>query len=155
MSAQIFSAVLTAERQVQVDFAWISNVLWTFIGRNVSDTLYGNRSAMASGPDNGIELWRSYFVKHEGGADQVELGGIDSLHSFPQCTKLEDLGFWIGKWIEVKDQYGQGMSDIHLRSRFLNILPETVRKEVREAKGLDTWQQMIHHLQRDLGRTMT
>ena len=152
MSAQIFSAVLTAERQVQVDFAWISNVLWTFIGRNVSDTLYGNRSAMASGPDNGIELWRSYFVKHEGGADQVELGGIDSLHSFPQCTKLEDLGFWIGKWIEVKDQYGQGMSDIHLRSRFLNILPETVRKEVREAKGLDTLQQMLHHVQRDLGR---
>jgi hypothetical protein len=107
---------------------------------------------MASGPDNGIELWRSYFVKHEGRADQVELGSIDSLHLFPQCTKLEDLGFWIGKSIEVKDQYGQGMSDIHLRSRFLNILPETVRKEVREAKGLDTLQQMLHHVQRDLGR---
>ena len=152
MSAQHFSAGLTAERQVQVDFAWISNVLWTFIGRNVSDTLYGNRSAMASGPDNGIELWRSYYVKHEGGADQVELGGIDSLHSFPQCTKVEDLGFWIGKWIEVKDQYGQCMSDIHLRSRLLTILPEAVKKDVRETKGIESLQLMINHVQKDLGR---
>ena len=152
MSAQTIANLFTAERQVQIDFAWISNVLWTFIGKNVSDTLYANRSAMASGPDNGIERWRAYYIKHEGGADQVELGGIDSLHSFPQCTKVEDLGFWVGKWIEVKDQYGQGMSDIHLRSRFLNILPEAVKKDVRETKGLDTLQQMIHHVQRDLGR---
>ena len=41
---------------VQVDFAWVTNVLWTFIGRNIIDTMYGNRSAVASGPDNGIEL---------------------------------------------------------------------------------------------------
>ena len=152
MSAQTLTYLFTTERQVQVDFAWISNVLWTFMGKNVSDTLYGNRSAMASGPDNGIELWRAYFVKHEGGADQVELGGIDSFHTFPQCTKVEELGFWIGKWIEVKEQYGKGMSDVHLRSRFLNMLPESVKKEVRETKGLDTLQLMINHVQGDLGR---
>ena len=152
MSNQTMSQLLSDNQLVQVDFRWVSNVLWTFIGKNVSDVLYGNRSAMASGPDNGIELWRSYYVKHEGGADQVELGGIDSLHSFPQCTKVEDLGFWIGKWIEVKDQYGQGMSDIHLRSRFLNILPEAVKKDVRETKGLESLQLMINHVQKDLGR---
>ena len=137
---------------VQVDFAWVTNVLWTFIGRNIIDTMYGNRSAVASGPDNGIELWRAYYVKHEGGADQVELGGIDSLHTFPQCQKVEDLGFWVGKWIEMKDTYGHGMSDIHLRSRFLNILPESVKKDVRETKGMNTLQDMILHVQKDLGR---
>ena len=152
MSSQISTSLFTTERQVQVDFAWISNVLWTFIGKNISDTLYGNRSAMASGPDNGIELWRSYFVKHEGGADQVELGGIDSFHTFPPCPKIEDLGFWVGKWIEVKDTYGKGMTDVHLRSRFLNILPESVKKDVRETKGLDTLAAMIAHVQGDLGR---
>ena len=116
--------------RVQVDFAWVSNVLWTFIGRNIIDTMYSNRSAIASGPDNGIELWRAYYVRHEGGAEQVELGGIDSLHTFPQCTKVEDLGFWMGKRLEMKEAYGHGMSDIHLRSRFLSILPEAVKKDV-------------------------
>ena len=152
MSSQIMCYLGAPGRQVQVDFSWISNVLWTFLGKHIIDSMYGHRSAVASGPDNGVELWRAYFVKHEGGADQVELGGIDSLHTFPQCQKVEDLGFWLGKWIEMKDQYGQGMSDIHLRSRFLNILPEAVKKDVRETRGLNTLQDMIQHVQKDLGR---
>ena len=107
LSSQVMSFLLgPGGERIQVDFAWVSNVLWTFIGRNIIDTMYSNRSAIASGPDNGIELWRAYYVRHEGGADQVELGGIDSFHSFPQCTKVEDLGFWMGKWLEMKDAYG-------------------------------------------------
>ena len=152
LSSQNMSYLYTQEKSIQVDFRYVSMALWTFMGKNISDVLYGNRSAMASGPDNGIELWRAYFVKHEGGADQVELGGIGSLHTFPQCTKIEDLGFWLGKWMEVKDTYGQGMSDIHLRSMFLNILPENVKKEVRETKGLTTLHDMILYVQSDLGR---
>ena len=144
LSAQVMSFLQgPGGERVQVDVAWVSNVLWTFIGRNIIDTMYSNRSAIASGPDNGIELWRAYYVKHEGGADQVELGGIDSFHSFPQCTKVEDLGFWMGKWLEMKDAYGHGMSDVHLKIRFLNILPEAVKKDVRETKGLHTLQDMV------------
>ena len=152
MNSQTLCYLFAPGRQVQVDFAWVTNVLWTFLGKHIVDSMYGHRSAVASGPDNGVELWRAYFVKHEGGADQVELGGIDSLHTFPQCQKVEDLGFWLGKWIEMKDQYGQGMSDVHLRSRFLNILPEAVKKDVRETRGLHTLQDMIQHVQKDLGR---
>ena len=152
MNSQNLCYLTAPGRQVQVDFAWVTNVLWTFLGKHIVDSMYGHRSAVASGPDNGVELWRAYFVKHEGGADQVELGGIDSLHTFPQCQKVEDLGFWLGKWIEMKDQYGQGMSDVHLRSRFLNILPEAVKKDVRETRGLHTLQDMIQHVQKYLGR---
>ena len=138
---------------VQVDFRWVSSVLWTFIGKHVSDTLYDNRSTMTGGNDNnGVELWRAYFTKHEGGADQVELGGIGSLHTFPQCDKVEHLQHWIGKWTEVKDSYGQGVSDLHLRSMFINILPEHVKKDVREVKGLNCLQDYINHVTRDLGR---
>ena len=93
MSSQVSTSLFTTDRQVQVDFAWISNVLWTFIGKNISDVLYMNRSAMANGPYNGIEIWRSYFVKHEGGADQVELGGIDSLHTFPNAPSWRTWDF--------------------------------------------------------------
>ena len=37
---------------------------------------------MAGGTENGVELGRAHFVKHEGGAAQVELGGVGSLHCF-------------------------------------------------------------------------
>ena len=105
---------------------------------------------MAGGNENGIELWRAYFVKHEGGADQVELGGIGSLHSFPQCDKVENPQHWIGKWIEVKDTYGAGVSDLHLRSMFINILPEHVKKDVRENKTLHCLQDYINYVTGDL-----
>ena len=135
-----------------VDFAWVSNALWTFIGEHVVDSVYNNRSVLAGGGENGLELWRALFVKHEGGADQVELGGIGSLHSFPQCDKVESLQHWIGKWQEMKDTYGTGISDVHLKSMFINILPPSVQKEVREKPGLATLQQCIDHVLADLGR---
>ena len=56
LSSQNLSYLYTPSRQVQVDFGYVSMALWTFMGKNISDVLYGNRSAMASGPDNGIEL---------------------------------------------------------------------------------------------------
>ena len=135
-----------------VDFAWVSNALWTFIGEHVVDSVYNNRSVLAGGGENGLELWRALYVKHEGGADQVELGGIGSLHSFPQCDKVESLQHWIGKWQEMKDTYGTGISDVHLKSMFINILPPSVQKEVREKPGLATLQQCIDHVLADLGR---
>ena len=135
-----------------VDFGWCANALWAFIGEHVIDTVYNNRNVLAGGHNNGLELWRSLFVKHEGGADQVELGGMGSLHSFPQCDKMDSLQFWVGKWTEMKDAYGAGISDAHLRSMFINILPAAVQKEVREKPGLDTLQKCIDHVLSDLGR---
>ena len=91
-------------------------------------------------------------MKHEGGADQVELGGMGSLHSFPQCDQIDSLQCWVGKWCEMKDAYGSGISDMHLRSMFINILPPAVQKDVREKPGLATLQQCIDHVLSDLGR---
>ena len=77
---------------------------------------------------------------------------MGSLHSFPQCDKMDSLQFWVGKWTEMKDAYGAGISDAHLRSMFINILPAVVQKEVREKPGLDTLQKCIDHVLSDLGR---
>ena len=152
MSAHTTAFIYTDDCDVQVNFRWVNNVLWTFIGKHISDVMYTNRSIMTGGAENGIELWRAYYTKHEGGADQVELGGIGSLHSFPQCDKAENLQHWIGKWVEVKDLYGAGVSDLHLKSMFINILPENVKKEVREHKHLHSLQDCINHVMMDLGR---
>ena len=52
----------------------------------------------------------------------------------------------------MKDAYGAGISDNHLRSMFINILPAAVQKEVREKPGLTTLQKCIDHVISDLGR---
>ena len=136
----------------EVDFKWMANSLWTFIGKHLVDAIYNNRGILSGGNNNGLELWRALFIRHEGGADQVELGGMGNLHSFPQCDKPENLQLWIGKWQEMKDLYGAGISDVHLKSMFVNILPPLVQKEVREKTGLHTLQQCINHVLSDLGR---
>ena len=135
-----------------VDFAWAANQIWTFVGENVVDTVYTNRSVLAGGTANGLELWRALYVKHEGGAVQVEIGGMTSLHSFPQCDKIESLQLWVGKWQETKDLYGAGISDAHLRTMFLNVLPPTVQREIREKPELTTLHSCISHVLSDLGR---
>ena len=135
-----------------IDFKWVANSLWTFIGKHLVDTIYVNRGILSGGNNNGLELWRALFIKHEGGADQVELGGMGNLHSFPPCDKPENLQLWIGKWQEMKDLYGAGISDAHLKSMFVNILPPHVQQQVRDKIGLDTLQKCINHVISDLGR---
>ena len=139
-------------RTYEVDLAWASNAIWTFVGEHVVDTVYTNRGILCGGGENGLELWRGLFMKHEGGAVQVELGGMGSLHGFPQCDKPENLQLWVGKWQEMKDMFGTGISDIHLKSMFINILPPAVQKEVRERPDLTTLQNCIDHVLSDLGR---
>ena len=136
----------------EVDLSWASNALWTFIGEHVVDTVYTNRGILSGGCENGLELWRGLYLKHEGGADQVELGGMGSLHSFPQCDKVENLQLWVGKWQEIKDMYGKGISEPHLKSMFLNMLPPNVQREIREKPTLITLQDCINHVLSDLGR---
>lgn len=151
-SSRVVSTLFTAEGNIQVDFRWASNALWTFIGKHVTDTIYTNRSTLCGGGENGIELWRALYVKHEGGADQVEIGGIGSLHTFPQCDMIEHLQHLIDKWQETEDLYDAGLTDPHLKSMFLNIMPPTVAKEVRENKTLNTLQECINHVVSEFGR---
>jgi hypothetical protein len=73
----------TEQYTIDIDFAWTATTLWTFIGEHVVDSLYNIRNVLAGGHNNGLELWRALFVKHEGGADQVELSGMWSLYNFP------------------------------------------------------------------------
>ena len=106
---------------------------------------------MAGGNNNGLELWRALFVKHKGGADQVQLGGINNLHNFPQCDRVDALQSWVGKWNETKDTYGSGISDVHLKSMFINMLPTTVQKEVRDKPEPTTLQSCINYIWLTLG----
>ena len=69
------------------------------MGRNVTDSVHGRRLTLTQNQeDNGIELRRALFVENEGGAEQVQLGGMNALHAFPKCPGVSDLQHWVGQW---------------------------------------------------------
>ena len=135
-----------------VDFKWLSQHMWVFIGKHDND-LHGRRLALTQNEaDNGFELWRALFVENEGGAEQVALGGMSNLHSFPQCPRIEDLQHWLGQWQMTRQRYGSDLPETHLKQMFLNMLPESVSHKLRERKDLTTLQQYINEIDADLGR---
>ena len=147
------STVGNSVRCSAVDFQWVTSHLWTFIGKHVTEVVYSRRMTLTNGEeDHGMELWRALFVENEGGAEQVIVGGMNNLHTFPRCERSENLQTYIGYWQQTRMQYGHGLPDGHLRTMFLNILPPAVEKEVRENKDLDTLQKCIDHVLQSLGR---
>ena len=137
----------------EVDFKWLSQHLWVFIGKNIDNDLHGRRLALTQNEqDNGFELWRALYVENEGGAEQVQLGGMSNLHSFPQCPRIDDLQHWLGQWQMTRQKYGADLPEVHLKQMFLNMLPETVAHKLRERKDLNTLQQYINEVDADLGR---
>ena len=50
-----------------VNWLWVANHLWGFIGKCVDDTMLGRMSTLAGGEGfNGMELWRTLFVEYRG-----------------------------------------------------------------------------------------
>ena len=136
-----------------VDSQWLSQHLWVFIGNHISNDLHGRRLSLTQNDqDNGFELWRSLFIENEGGAEQVALGGMSSLHAFPQCQRLEDLQHWLGQWQICRHKYGSDLPETHLKQMFLNMLPTSVSEKLRERRDLTTLQQYINEIDADLGR---
>ena len=52
-----------------VNWLWVANHLWGFIGKCVDHTMLGRMSTLAGGEEfNGMELWRALFVEYRGGS---------------------------------------------------------------------------------------
>ena len=85
---------------------------------------------MASGEErNGLELWRKLFRIHEGGEAAVRIGGVTNLHTFPACSKVEELSSWLSEWNQCRLAHGQGLDYINLRNMLLQRLPDSVTTE--------------------------
>lgn len=91
-------------------------------------------------------------LKTKMGLSKSPLDGVTSLHSFPQCAKLEDLQNYIGLWQTTRMQYGQGIQDVHLRTMFLNMVPESVASDIRKRPELKTLQSCIKYVLGEIGR---
>ena len=68
-----------------MDMVFISTQLWGFLGNHcLGDAVFSRRLQLVGGEGcNGLELWRYLFIRHKGGAAQVQLVDRAAFHDFP------------------------------------------------------------------------
>ena len=108
--------------------------------------MYESRLEKAKEDRNGIELWRKLYVTHEGGAKQVVVSGMSSLHTFPPCANVDDLSDWLGLWNTCRLKYGQYIPEEHLKVMLEERLPATVAKDIRDLR-IPTLEGVLNHLE--------
>ena len=74
------------------------------------------------------------------------------MHSFPRCTRTDELQAYLGEWLLTRQRFGTDMPDNHLRTMFYNMLPDSVQTEVRKLPELDTLPKLVSHVQGELAR---
>ena len=82
---------------VPCDVMRLSQHVWALLCGNITNGLHTHRVAYAGGEEyNGFEFWRRLYQDYEGGASEVELAGIRSLHCFPRCPGQHLFSRYIG-----------------------------------------------------------
>ena len=80
----------------------LSVMLEKFLILWIGDPLYRNRLRLCGRePANGFELWRRLIADNRGGGTAVKMAGIKTLHSFPQCTSVTNLGAHLDTWEDL------------------------------------------------------
>ena len=102
---------------ILIDVPWLSRHLWAASGSNIGNDIHMHRVAYAGGEEyNGFEFRRRLYNDYAGGASEVALAGIRSLHAFPRCPGPHLLSRYIGTLQIGKNQHGSSLPDEHLRS---------------------------------------
>ena len=95
---------------------------------------------------NGLEMWRRLATDHIGGAACITLAGRRDFLKFPQCTDIASLSTHLDNWLLEKQEYGQDIPPDLLYEMFLDILPNSVAKEVRLEKSITDAEQAMQYV---------
>ena len=133
---QALSTLQYEAKGMKVDLQWVTRCLWNFLGNHMDDSLYRRRLQLASGEEgNGLEIWRVLFRENEGGAKQVVLSGIRTLHNFPRCPKTDELQAYIGEWLMARQRFGGDMPDVPPQNHVLQHAPRRGARGYQEEGG--------------------
>ena len=139
-----------------VNWVWLSNHLYGFIGKVFNDTMLGRMQTLAGGEEfNGFELWRAMHVEFRGGSAEMSCNERGFFIDFPKCEKHEDLQNHIVQWKKLQMEHGVGLPDAHLRHMFRGVLPDNVTEELKKlhATGqLQTWDLEYNHVYKEISR---
>ena len=137
---------------LKVNWRLIAIKLWTFIGDNVTNLIHSRRTQLTQGDEfNGIELWRSLYIKHKGGAEQMTLAGMGTFLSFPKCPGMDQIQSHVGEWQLNRTKYGSGISDAHLKLMFLATLPAEVVSDIKRRTDIVTSQGCVDYVIEQMG----
>ena len=124
------------------DWEWLAQELWTFLGDVISKQLYTRRRVLAGGEeDNGLELWRRFFLDDEGTSAVISLRGRRSFFLFPKCDSIKNLTQHCDAWYGEYQEHGADLPTDFLLEMFIHILPDDVQKEIRRNKEIQTHHQ--------------
>ena len=139
-----------------VNWIWMANHIYGFIGKCMNDTMLGRMATMAGGEEfNGFELWRALFVEFRGGSVEMTCNERGFFIDFPKCTKDEDLQNHIVQWKKLQMEHGIGLPDAHLRHMFRGILPEHVVEELKklhQSGQFTTWDLEYNYVYKEIAR---
>ena len=111
---------------------WVANSLWTFVSRHVTKSFRKSMRSLANGEElNGLELQRFMWIKHEGGAADIEFADFGALHTFPQCQDPSALQQYLGEWLALVQEHCQDLLARHLTPLLTKMLPAEVRADVK------------------------
>ena len=115
-----------------VNWVWLSNQIYGFVGKCMNDTMLGRMLTLAGGEEfDGFELWRALHVEFRGGSVEMTCNERGFFLDFPTCDKIEDLQNHIVQWKQLQVEHGVGLPDEHLRHMFRKIIPEHVVEELK------------------------
>ena len=127
---------------VDVDMSYIPNVLDSILATVFTDSMNSIKTTWTDA-NNGIDLWRYLFHRFQGGAECVQLHGLQNLLKFRPCPKPELVMTYVGSWVRLRDSYGKNLSEDALKITFLDMLPEQIEKDIRSMPHIQTVEQMI------------
>ena len=126
----------------------ISQELWTFLGLfGLNGDLLKGRDRDAE-PNNGIELWRFYYDKAKGIAQEVDDHGFVRLINFPQAKSERDLEPKIAEWERLFYLHGKGISPSRKKLMFAEILPDNLKRELSCKYSFPDFESMHRHIMR-------
>ena len=125
----------------------LSVTLENYLVSWISDSLYKKRKRLCGGEaGNGFELWRTLRCKYKGkGNAAIEESGICTLHNFPKCDKVANLGEHLDAWEDVYQEFGEGLNadEPHMMAMFKKILPNDILDEIIDRPDIRTYNGLL------------
>ena len=146
-------ATLKVAALPNLDWQWIASQIWSFIGRFMTDTLFGRRLTLTCGEEfNGLELWRALWMENHGGSVEMKVHERNFFIHFPKCAREDEIQTHLGQWCQLRQKFGNDLPEEHVLLMFHNTLPDSVLAEVRKQRDLVTLNQQVAWVYGELGR---
>ena len=125
----------------------LSNVLWSHLGRCMTETQRRSRKRTAGEELNGLELWRKLHWGHHNGETPSDICGAQFFNMYPRCSNFEHLQAQVDDWKLLRQEVGAGIPDGNILPMFLAILPTDYQAQLEEDPTVKTFKDALSRVE--------